>query len=337
MNKTFIFVFTGEFGYELLNWQGRIRKFSAEHPGTKIVCASTEATRLLYLDFAEFIPLDGSDVFNKGIADTYFLRHQSFKRDGLKDVITAFIRRKQMSKFIAGELAEMDLKNSRFIFSDKLTFVDGTQFGATRWAPRFNLLRKRNLQQIYDGLPSEETQYIELIPRESVMREVKKRILDMGITSPFVVVQNADRETFLKKRRFELPTRDLYSEISKQLPTVEISFRQIRRTDTQSPSTDSNNVYLCTSLEEQAAIIRLSSFCIFMSSGDFRSLHYVPSFCGRDNYSITSSSIISNSAIGLWNAEVFMFGGKIIPMTAESLIFDVALKNNFLGFCNSRL
>jgi hypothetical protein len=189
----------------------------------------------------------------------------------------------------------------------------------------------------YDGLPSGENKYIELIPRESVMRDVKKRILDMGITSPFVVVQNADRETFLKKRRIELSTRDLYSEISKQLPTVEISFRQIRRTDTQSPSTDSNNVYLCTSLEEQAAIIRLSSFCIFMSSGDFRSLHYVPSFCGRDNYSITSSSIISNSAIGLWNEEVFMFGGKIIPMTAESLIVDVALKNNFLGFCNSRL
>jgi hypothetical protein len=90
-------------------------------------------------------------------------------------------------------------------------------------------------------------------------------------------------------------------------------------------------------LEEQVAIISLSSFCIFTSSGDYRSLHYVPSFCGKDNYSITSSSIVSNSAIGLWNSQIFQFGGKIIPIAAESLYFDKELKMAVLDFWKSRL
>jgi len=336
-SETYCFVFTGEFGYELLNWQGRIRKFSTLHPETRIICASSEATRLLYYDFSEFIALDSSNAHTKGISDTYFLRHENFIRDNIRDVVTAHLRRKKLKKFICDLYPKSESDAFKFIFSDKLNFIGGFQFGATRWAPRINFLRKRNFQEIYDRLPIEQNLYVKLAPSQAVEETVKQKLTDMGVEFPFVAVQSADRIAFLKKRRLEIATSDLFQGILSQLPTLEISFTQSRETDTQSISLNSNKKYFCSTLEEQVAIISLSAFCIFTSSGDYRSLHYVPSFCGKDNYSITSSSIISNSAIGLWNSQIFQFGGKIIPITAESLCFDEELKMAILNFWKSRL
>jgi hypothetical protein len=336
-SKTYCFVFTGEFGYELLNWQGRVRKFSALHPEVKVICASSAATRLLYSDFAEFIALDSSKAHMRGIADTYFLRYENFVRDSIWDVLSAYFRRIQLKRFILDQYPKSEASNFRFIFSDRLNVVEDFQFGATRWAPRINKFRKRNFQEIYDKLPIDQNLYVKIEPTDTVVEIVKQKLADLGVEFPFVAVQSADRLTFLKKRRFEIPVAGLFEEIVNQLPTVEISFKQIRETDTQSLSLNSRKIFFCTSLEEQAAIIGLSSFCIFTSSGDYRSLHYVPSFCGKDNYSITSSSIISNSAIGLWNSQIFQFGGKIIPITAESLYFNEELKMAILDFWKSRL
>jgi hypothetical protein len=335
--KTYVFVFTGEFGYELLNWQGRIRKFSKETPDSRIICASLKATKILYEDFSEFIALDESEIIKNGIADSYFLRYPNFRRDGFWDVLTAYRRRRTLKKFIVQNFPRISLKNTKFIFSDQPNNLEGFLFGATRWAPRINPLRRRSFQEIYDNIPVEENLFKELVPSETTLKEVGQKIKELGITGSFIAIQNAERDTFLKRRRFEFSTSELFHEVSNSLPTLEISFRQVRETDTQSPTASSEKVYVCRSLEEQAAVIRLSSFCIFFSSGDYRSLHYVPSFCGKDNYSISSSSIISNSAIGLWNSKIFNFGGKIIPMTTESLIFDQKFKNNFLDFCISRL
>lgn len=336
-SKTYCFVFTGEFGYELLNWQGRIRKFSTLYHEARIICASSEATRLLYCDFSEFIALDSSNAHTKGISDTYFLRQENFVRDNIRDVVTAHLRRKELKKFISNFYPKSESDSFQFIFSDKLSFIGGFQFGATRWAPRINFLRKRNFQEIYDHLPIKQNLYVKLAPSQAVEETVKQKLSDIGVEFPFVAVQSADRVTFLKKRRLETATSDLFQGILSKLPTVEISFTQSRETDTQSISLNSNKKYFCSTLEEQVAIISLSSFCIFTSSGDYRSLHYVPSFCGKDNYSITSSSIISNSAIGLWNSQIFQFGGKIIPITAESLCFDEELKMAILDFWKSRL
>ena len=45
----YVFVFLGEFGYELFNWQGVIRKFSRlVAPGDKIICCSRAHLHLLY-------------------------------------------------------------------------------------------------------------------------------------------------------------------------------------------------------------------------------------------------------------------------------------------------
>ena len=56
---TYVFVFVGEFGYELLNWQGVIRKFRRLNPNVRVICASRGNVQPLY-ENAEYV--DISDV-----------------------------------------------------------------------------------------------------------------------------------------------------------------------------------------------------------------------------------------------------------------------------------
>jgi hypothetical protein len=336
--KRYVFVFTGEFGYELFNWHAKIRKFSDLNPGAQIVTASTSATRTLYQDFSRFFPLDELKFFRNAIADTYFLRRLGFKRDDLLDVFVAKIRRFQIKRHILKLLGpEVGEASNLFVFSDKSKRISGLQFGSRRWTPRIIFFRKRNFQDIYDALPADENQYNLLRVDEDISLRMKNKLISLGVTSPFLLVQSADRKNFLKNRRNEIALDALFEQFCGRLPTVQMNFSQVRSADTQSNLEVSGTRIFCNSLEEQVALIRLAAICVFFSSGDFRSLHYVPPFCGVNVYSVTSSSVISNSAIAKWNTEVFNLGGKIIPITAEALIFDPKYRESFLGYLASKL
>ena len=334
----YIFVFTGEFGYELLNWHAKIRKFSLLNPNLQIITASTGATRNLYKDFSVFYPLDDLKVFRYAVADTYFLRRLRFKKDDFLDVLLAMIRRYRIKRYLLNLLGpNVNKYKSFFVFSDKSKSFDGLQFGSRRWAPRINLFRKRNFQDIYDNLPTSENLYKALDADEQKSLEMKQRLDDLGVSTPFVLVQSAERDNFLKKRRTEMALNELFEIFCTRLPVVQINFSQVRSEDTQSNLKASGTIIVCKSLEDQVALIRLSAFCVFFSSGDYRSLHYVPPFCGVDVYSVTSSSVVSNSSIAKWNKEVFNFGGKILPITTEALLFDPKNLDSFLSYLSSKL
>lgn len=336
--ERYIFVFTGEFGYELLNWHAKIHKFSNSKPDVQIVTASTSATHILYQGFSNFIPLDDLKLFRSAIADTYFLRRLGFKRDDLLDVLLAILRRHHVKRHVLKLFRSDDEKfKSIFVFSDKSKEINGLQFGSRRWTPRLNFFRKRNFQEIYDNLPTTENQYTALDVSKQKSFEMQQRLADLGVETPFILVQSAERKNFLKKRRNESALSELFDIFCTRLPTVQLNFSQVRDGDTQSNLQMTGTTIFCNSLEDQVALIRLSAFCVFFSSGDYRSLHYVPPFCGIDVYSVTSSSIISNSSIEKWNKEVFNFGGKILPITAEALIFDPKYLESFLSYLASKL
>jgi hypothetical protein len=336
--KRYIFIFTGEFGYELLNWHAKIHKFSNLKPDVQIVTASTSATHILYQDFSDFFPLDELKVFRSAIADTYFLRRLGFKRDDLLDVLLAILRRYHIKKHILKYLrSDSEKFKSIFVFSDKSCVINGLQFGSRRWTPRLNPFRKRNFQEIYDNLPSIENQYTALDVDKQKSLEMQERLAGLGVKTPFILIQSAERKNFLKKRRNESALDELFEIFCTRLPAVQVIFSQVRNGDTQSNLQMTGTTISCKSLEDQVALIRLSAFCVFFSSGDYRSLHYVPPFCGIDVYSVTSSSVVSNSSIDKWNREVFNFGGKILPITAEALIFDPKYLDSFLSYLASKL
>ena len=49
INKIYVFIFLGEFGYELFNWQGKVKKFyKTLGEGEIIVCAGRRGLDIIY-------------------------------------------------------------------------------------------------------------------------------------------------------------------------------------------------------------------------------------------------------------------------------------------------
>ena len=70
---TYAFVFTGEFGYELFNWQGVVRKWVSENkkPQDKIIICSRAGLNNIY-DFADrYINISQVESYNNTVADCY--------------------------------------------------------------------------------------------------------------------------------------------------------------------------------------------------------------------------------------------------------------------------
>ena len=62
----YVFTFIGEFGYELLNWQGTIRKWSKnKKPGDKIVVCSRKGLDVMYESADYYYDISNLDSLKK--------------------------------------------------------------------------------------------------------------------------------------------------------------------------------------------------------------------------------------------------------------------------------
>lgn len=69
----YVFVFLGEFGYELFNWQGVVRKFSKTISSMDdIICCSRASLSPLYESASYFIDLSELGIFKNSVASMYF-------------------------------------------------------------------------------------------------------------------------------------------------------------------------------------------------------------------------------------------------------------------------
>ena len=68
----YVFTFIGEFGYELLNWQGTIRKWSKnKKPGDKIVVCSRKGLDVMYESADYYYDISNLDSLKNVVADCY--------------------------------------------------------------------------------------------------------------------------------------------------------------------------------------------------------------------------------------------------------------------------
>ena len=141
----YIFTFLGEFGVELLNWQGVIRKFAQTiSPTDKIVCCSRANLYPLYETAAAYIDISEVELFQQNRACGYWcFPTQSSVPNPIK--LWAFERRlkAQIKSFVLNQLRRTNKISAndsyRFIFScDKLK-INGCQFGSSKRSVRFAL------------------------------------------------------------------------------------------------------------------------------------------------------------------------------------------------------
>ena len=231
---TYIFVFLGEFGFEILNWQGVIRKFAQTiEPGDKIVCCSRADLYLLYEKADLYIDISDVKSFQQSRASGYHAMpnefsvwhsagHRRFERRLKTDLHTYIQERLRKT----GELG--DARRCAFVFSSDGIELNGCRFGLVGYrrnptlATLISLYRRletalsvdnattgklqswlyrflpthdyRSAGGIYGSLEAKNNIYRKLEPDLGVLPSVRDQ-LGWDLSEPFVLCQTRYRET----------------------------------------------------------------------------------------------------------------------------------------------
>ena len=231
---TYIFVFLGEFGVELLNWQGVVRKFGAMlPPGDRIICCSRANLYPLYAGADEYMNITAVDLFQQSRACGYSafpiqngvpnpVRLSAFEYRLKANISRVLLERLHRE----GKLGSND--RYRFIFSCDRQTINGCQFGRPKLRIRYALARAyRQLKRqfpdyggqidqirtrlfdliqplethnarregdIYDLLPLSNNTYTR-IEADLTLRPTLEQELGWSLNRPFILCQSRARDT----------------------------------------------------------------------------------------------------------------------------------------------
>jgi len=325
----YVFTFLGEFGYELFNWQGVVRRFSkALGPSDRIVCCSRSNLYPLYEVASLYVDISDVELFKNSQASCYSAivpgssdlgswRNRSFDRK-LRASLKSFISdRLQVQRLNCnGTAANKDVV---FVFSSVKTQLNGCTFGCD---PDLLLLGKEG--DIYDRLNLHNNLYQRIKPDLSPRNEIERRI-GFDLSEPYVLMQTREREVAVRSQDI-VPKEQLIKVLADKVRVVLLSFNTGRKFDSFSQFDSSLKTvhYECRSFVEQACLVHFAKQCVFFTEGDFGSHIYVPPFMGKDVVAIAPRSIygLGTTPIDFWNRNVFLFGGRIIPKVSEEVFAD---------------
>lgn len=320
MSKDLCFVFLGEFGYELLDWQGKIRKLGQKST-LAIGVASRSNCELLYRDSAKFfISLEDIPEYFESKAHSYFAHAADYnpasgKFGKLLDSYKAWTRRRRIASFITRNLPGKS--SVKFIFSDQLNVVEGVSFGAQR--NRFEAFPgKFQHPTIYTNYILTDNIFLNLLQLIDTRESTRFQNLATG-SRPLILVQRAERELVIRNDA-RMNEFQILEELSKFGKVVLMEYTPSRTFDTSGVFNSEFKYERITfnSLAEQVALLLHADICVSFSHGDFRSHNYIAPFLGKVGYSIAPFEILKNSAFELWNEKVFP--GKIVAIPSDNLL-----------------
>ena len=318
----FAFTFLGEFGYELMNWQGVIRKFSrtldeADH----IVCCSRANVYPIYEMADAYVDISEVRLFKHSRACCYSgtvgagAPRRSLNRafdSALRASLRSFIRKKIRALEPAWKGAAG--RELTFVFSSKKTKVRGFTFGCD---PE----RIEEEADIYDQLDLEANVFAKIRPDLRVRNQIERR-LGFDLSEPYVLFQT--RARMVGPRSPAIQKGGLIREVAKRMPVVLLSFDTGRAFESSSRFDPSLRClhYGGRSFPEQACLIEFARRCVFFTEGDFGSHIYVPPLMGKNVVAIAPASVyaLGTAPADFWNRNVFCFGGRIVPKVSEDAL-----------------
>ncbi len=325
----YIFVFTGEFGYEILNWVGVIRKFSQSlSHGDRIICCSRKGLKSFYNDFSEYVDVSHLAHFKKSRAD----RYGCYTKTNLERLYKYFridiqsrVNR-EIKAYVYSVVKDLQAMPHEFIFSSEQHVMHNLKFG---------------FGSIYGNLDIDNNLY--RVPAVDSSHKAKiEASLGFNLDEPYILCQSAKRAVVARSTQ-AIPTEKLLEPLSKKIKVVLLQFQTGRYADSYSNFAHVSNcfVYAADSFDEQGCLIANSYKCLFFTEGDFRSHIYLPPCLGKDVVAIAPADVYKikgegralTSPIDFWNENVFTFGGQIIykqfeevfksPETIEVLIGEL--------------
>jgi hypothetical protein len=319
----YIFVFLGEFGYELLNWQGVVRKFSSTLSSSeKIICCSRSYVAALYERAWVYIDLAQLPLFRDSVACAYFALHPAdLNVLSWRNVWFDHRLKKQLVRFIRTQLPadreDVPFVKPRFVFSSDTVHLNGCTFGCHR--KRYVMGSTEGT--IYEFLPLGNNVFQSIRPDFSVQQEIERR-LGWSLTEPFVLCQTRNRD-IVRRSIDEVPKEALIEQLARRMRVVLLSFSTGRYLDSYSAFGEVPGcvLYHCPSFAHQTCLVHFARNCVFFTEGDFGSHIYVPPFLGKTVIAIAPRSVyqLGTTPIDFWNTRVFRFGGKIVPWVAEEI------------------
>ncbi len=309
------FVFIGEFGYEMFNWQGVIRKWAKENkkPNDKIFIFSRKGLKPLY-DFAdEYFNISVFDSYNKTIADCYsgYVWEESELPFDDWPIIRTGKHIEDIKNDIKGSLNMPGVK-IQWIFSCDYQQLNGYHFG----------LGGPGGGSIYEGrLSLDNNEYKQIDVNFKNKTRIQNKI-DINLDKPFILCQTGfrDGKGYTNKSKVKIDHELIFNKINSELPVLCLDFNSGRYWDSSSNFNNIFDTYKCKGFDEQSILISCAEHCIFTTEGDFRSHLYLPPMLGKDVHVIASKEVLQlpSASSKYWNENIFDFGGKMYTYEYET-------------------
>ncbi len=343
----YIFVFLGEFGYELLNWQGVIRKFSETiNKNDKVICCSRANLYPLYEKADKYIDISEYPLFKNSVACSYVAMKpannlcDSLGKDteynlkrSIKDFYISYNTEEDLKfdkelkeglkKYIENTLSSfynLSRENLKFIFSSERHELNKCIFGCDRSIFEIGMSEG----DIYENINLENNKYEKISPDFSIKSTVEEKCL--AINSDYILVQMGERK-IVQRSKDKIELKDAFIEqLAKENTVILLNFSTGRNLDSYSSFKKIENCYTysCSSFVEQAYLIYHSKRCLFFTQGDFRSHIYVPPMLGKDVIAVAPKTVyqLRTSPINFWNKNIFKFGGQILSLCSEDMFVN---------------
>lgn len=319
-NTLYVFVFLGEFGYEVLNWQGVVRKFARRLPASSaIAIGGRKGLQPFYESAEQYVEIDDVPEYRSSWAASYFAMapHESRRHRpptqkqfeygrGVRGAIEAHVRPR----------LETGGRHVEFVFSSQLNAIEDCVFGVD---PRFYSLPGYH-GSIYRNLELGNNEYRRIEADPEVRAELEAK-LGFSLDEPYVFVQSR-RRSVGPQSGGELDAGPLVTELARRRRVVYLSFSTNRHLDSGSEGEyEGVTHYEAASFREQSCLIAHASRCIMLTEGDLGSHTYLPPLLGKDAVVVASEAVFArrSSPVHFWNRNVFRFGGRLTPLPAERL------------------
>ncbi len=333
IKKVHVFVFFGEFGYELLNWQGRVNKFYKTLPKDEIiVCAGRKGLDVLYPSSSYYYDLTQLDFHKTSHACIFWMipKHCNGTRGEDCTCNVCEEGRQLIESTLTSEIIKtLSLSSDtslKFIYSDKNNNLNNIGFG-------------KAYGRIYNGFPYQDNLYTKLVSNSNIFEFLVKNKINNVDGNDYVLCQSGYRPSHgdvINENTILLYTKFIDT-LLKRTNVIFIDFETGMVDDSKSSGYELNskiNQNLpykfhrvnCSGLQEQILLVENSKFCMFFTLGDLRSHTYIPPFAGKDVKVIHSDDVNNKAGVGAvnyWNTNVFLFGGKMELFNQNKLTTEV--------------
>tara|TARA_R110001592_G_scaffold361664_1_gene673010 strand:- start:274 stop:1254 length:981 start_codon:yes stop_codon:yes gene_type:complete len=318
----YVFTFIGEFGYELFNWQGVIRKWAQQNKkkDDKIIICSRQGLESIY-EFADhYINISQLKSYNNTVADCYRAYIWKEKKDlPFEDwpIIGSGPAHDELINNIKNDVKQqislyLNNKSAKYIWSCDYIQMDNFHFG--HGGPGGGSIYS-------NGKFLNNNKFIKIdIPNFNNIKNKLQKEINLDLDSPYILCQTGYRGGhYTEKSNTKIDHNKIFNNLQLDIPILYLNFNSGRYFD--STSNFEVQSYSCNNFNEQACLISLSSYCIFTTEGDFRSHTYIPPMLGKDVHVVASNEVLKlpSESSNFWNKNIFHFGGEIYTYEYEKL------------------